>query len=158
MTALSWLHLDFLDAWQMWGLLVRAYFVFLLAGALYTIYLLIQTGLELRRLAKKPRASASLATTRLFELGGRLETIRQFIILLALLFGIFSAFESFGTLRAVKLSYVSLSAASIDIFGPVVEFAFAVSTILAIVHGFQWFVAARFMASLRESTASASQN
>jgi hypothetical protein len=65
-----------------------------------------------------------------------LKTLRQFHTFLFLFFGICCANEVFATLRAIQYSSMSLSAAGIDVFEPVVAFAFFVFVVLLFLHVF----------------------
>lgn len=80
----------------------------------------------------------------LFKWGERLDNLREFILLLVLISGISLANESLGFVRAIHFSALSLAPATADIFVPLIDFAFAFSTILAALHSLQWIVSARF--------------
>jgi hypothetical protein len=142
-----WMHWDFREAWPLLTILAKFYILFLMASSVYISYLLIRTIFDLRALFKHGATTPALAVRRLFELGGRLENLRQFTTMLFIVFGVFLANESFNTIRGIQLSVMSLSAARFDIFGPLIEFAFAALTVLAVLHGLQWIVAARFRAT-----------
>jgi hypothetical protein len=141
---MHWMHWDFREAWPLLTLLARFFLLFLAASAIYVSYLLLRTIFELRAFFKKGETIPAFAAHRLYELGRRLENLRQFTTMLLLVFGVFFANESFNTIRAIQLSVLSLSEARIDIFAPLLEFAFFVLVILATLHGFQWIVATRF--------------
>jgi hypothetical protein len=121
----------------------KFYLLFLLASTAYASYLLIRTNLEIRLLLKDGASVPSLAKRRMFEAGGRLENLHQFSAMLRILFGVFFANESFNTIRAVQFSVLALSPARFDIFGPLIEFAFAAQAILAILYGLQWIGSSR---------------
>ena len=142
-----WMHWDFPEAWTLLTLLAKLFFLFLVTSAVYISYLLLRTIIELGALHKNAETIHALAARRLSELGDRLENLRQFTTMLLIVFGVFFANESFNTIRAIQLSVLSLSAARIDIFAPLIEFAFVVMAVLAILHGFQWLVTIRFRAT-----------
>lgn len=138
-----WMHWDFRDAWPVLSIPAKFYLLFLLASTFYAGYLLIRTKLELRVLLEHGAAITSLAQRRILNLGGRLANLRQFSTMLRILFGVFFAFESFNTIRAIQFSVLSLSPARFDIFGPLIEFAFVAQAILAVLHGLQWIASSR---------------
>lgn len=142
-TPVHWMHWDFREAWPALTIPAKFYLLFLLASTVYASYLLIRTTLELRLLLKDGASVPSLAKRRLFELGGRLENLRQFIAMLRILFGVFFANESFNTIRAIQFSVLALSPARFDIFGPLIEFAFVAQAILVILYGLQWIGSSR---------------
>jgi hypothetical protein len=143
-----WMHWDLREAWLVLTLTAKFYILCLFLGAVYVSYLLAQTTFDMRGfLTDKAAGRAPGVRSRLFEMDGRIENLRQFNTMLLILFGIFFANETFSTLRAVQLSALSLSAARIDSFEPLTLFAFFVLVILAFLHGFQWIVAARLRSS-----------
>jgi hypothetical protein len=80
---------------------------------------------------------------RLTAMTAALGNLRQFHVLLLFLFGIVCTNEIFAALRGIRLSLMSLSADTINIFEPVVAFAFCVSVGLTFLHVAQWIMAAR---------------
>jgi len=138
-----WMHWDFREAWPTPTIPAKSYLLFLLAGNVYASYLIIRTNLELKILLKDGTAIPSLAKRRLFELGGRLENLRHFSTMARILFGVFFANESFNTIQGIQLSVLALSPTRFDIFGPLIEFAFAAQAILAILYGLQWIGSSR---------------
>jgi hypothetical protein len=135
---------DLRSLWAIFTVTAKFYIVCLLIAAAYTIFFLARTALRLRR-ASKDAASADAARVkpRLVEITKGIDNLRQFHTLLFLLSGVSCANEMFATLRTVRYSWMSLSAARIDVFEPVVAFAFFVFALLVFLHAFQWTVAAR---------------
>jgi hypothetical protein len=80
-------------------------------------------------------------------MSAQIENLRQFHTLLFLLFGVCCANEVFATLRGIKYSSMSLSAPTIEVFEPVVAFAFFVFVVLMFMHALQWTVAVRLQSA-----------
>jgi hypothetical protein len=133
-------HWDVRSFWGVLPLTAKFYLFCLLIAAAHTIYFLTRT---LSRLHRLPPDAPSNNKTRLIELTNGMETLRQFHILLFLLFGVFFTDEMFATLRGIRLYSASLSGARIDIFEAPTAFAFIVFVVLLFLHIFQWIVAAR---------------
>jgi hypothetical protein len=137
-------HWDLRSVWAVLTVTAKFYFLCFLVAAIYTTYFLIRTASRLHQL---PRDAASTDATRvrfrLIEITRGIETLRQFHILLFLLFGLVCTNEIFATLRAIQYSLMSLSAARIDVFEPVAALAFCTFAMLVFLHTFQWIVAAR---------------
>ncbi len=93
------------------------------------------------RSMKRTPIDAERAVLGLLAITPTIENVRQLHLLLLLPFGVTVADEVFATLRAIRQSAASLSALEIDVFEPCAGFAFFV---LAVLHTFQWIVAARF--------------
>jgi len=124
-------------------------FFFLLVATVYSAYSLARIAIRLRQLLKHAAStSAKDVSSRLIEMTSGMKTLRQFHTLLFLFFGICCANEVFATLRAIQYSSMSLSAARIDVFEPVVAFAFFVFVVLLFLHVFQWAVAHRLQTTV----------
>jgi hypothetical protein len=134
---------DLRSLWAIFTVTAKLHIVCLLAATVYTVFFLARTLFRLHR-APKHAASvdATRVKTRLFETTKGIDNLRQFHTLLFLLSGVSCANEMFATLRTVRYSSMSLSAARIDVFEPVVALAFFVFSLLALLYGFQWTVAA----------------
>lgn len=136
-------HWDIRLVWAVLTVTAKFYVVGLLVAAAHTTYFLVQTVSGIRRLQKDDTSiDAAPGKRRLAEMTRGIENLRQLHILLFFLFGMFFANEMFALIRAIEYSSMSLSAASIDIFEPVAAFAFFVFGVLALLHVFQWIVAA----------------
>jgi len=69
-------------------------------------------------------------------------------MLLFFLFGGFFANETFATFRTIRYASISLAEARIDIFGPLVTFAFSAFLVVIFIHGGQWIVSARLQSKM----------
>jgi hypothetical protein len=140
------------DVRLFWGVLpvtAKFYLFFLLIAAGYTMYFLTRTLSCLHRLPHDaPCSNKTRPRLSLIELTNGMENLRQFHGLLFLLFGVFFTDEMFATLQGIRLSEASLSGARMDIFEAPTAFAFIVFVVLAILHVFQWAVAARLQSYL----------
>lgn len=131
---------DFRALWAILTLTAKLYVLCLLAGAGYTTYALVRTGLRL-----------SKTHTQLRNAANKLETLRQLQMTLFLLFGVCFANEVFATLRTSQHSAMSLSAVRIDaLFEPLTAFAFVVFAVFLFLHSLHWAVSHR----LQQMTAS----
>jgi hypothetical protein len=138
-------HWDMRLVWAVLTVTAKFYILFLLAATVYSTSSLALITIRLHRLLKHG-ASADMSL-RLIEMTKRVESLRQFHTLLFLLFGLCCANEVFATLRTIHYSWLSLSAAKIDVFEPVTAFAFLVFVVLTFLHAFQWAVAARLQST-----------
>ena len=140
------------DIGALWLTLTYAakFYIFcLLIGAVYTICLLARTVFRLRVLHRDVEVTdPPRVRSQLIEMSRGIENLRQFNLLLFFLFGVSFANETFATLRAIRSMSLSLSGARIDIFEPLVAFAFLAFVVLALLHTVQWIVAARLQAKL----------
>lgn len=139
-------HWDLRLMWELLTITAKFYVLCLLAGVAYSTYSLARTASRLPKLLKHT-ASTHRETFSVTEMMKRLENLRQFHALLLLLFGVCCANEVFATVQSIKLSSMSLSAARIDVFEPVILFAFFVFLVFAFLHALQWVVAARLQSS-----------
>jgi len=144
-------HWDFRLLWAVLTITAKLYVLCLLtsASAGYSTFSLARIPSNLRQILKR----ASLTDKdelkfRLSRLTLKIQTLRQFHALLFFLFGICCANEVFATLRSIQYSSMSLSAARIDVFEPVVAFGFFVFVVLLFLHAFQWAVADRVQRAL----------
>jgi len=137
-------HWDWRSVWGSLTIIAKFYIFCLVGATAYTTYFLTRIAFCIHHL---PKDAVSTGPTRvrhrLIEITRGIENLRQFHTLLFLLFGIFCTNEMIATLRAIRLSWLSLSAAPSAVFEPVLTFAFVVFPILAFLHSFQWIVAAR---------------
>jgi hypothetical protein len=111
----------------------KLYLLCLLAYAAHTTFVL---GRALFRLRHLPNHALSLETRRL-------ETVRQANALFFLLFGIVFATEMLAMIRTIGYMSVSLSGATIGVFGPLVTFTFFAFVVFTFLHVFQWIVTAK---------------
>ena len=134
---------DLRSLWIVLTITAKFYLLLLTAATGYSTYCLTRTTFRLRELLK-PTAStdASDMGRRLAAMNRRIATLRQFHALLLLLFGVCCTNEVFATLRMIQNSSMSLSAAQINAFEPVVAFAFVVFVMFIFLHVFQWGVEA----------------
>jgi hypothetical protein len=138
------LHLDLRLLWAIVTVTAKLYFLCLLVAAIYSTSVSIRTASRLRRLPKDATSTGTRdGKAHLIKMTRGIETLRQFHILLFLLFGIVCANEIFATLRTIRLFEMSLSGASINVFEPVAAFAFCVFVVFIFLHIFQWIVMAR---------------
>lgn len=140
-------HWDLLMLWAILFLTAKLYIFCLLAAVVYTIYSLSRAMVRFRS-AQRTTADAEPAGLGLLAIARTIENVRQLLLLLLYLFGVTLANEVFATLRAVRESAVSLSALGVDVFEPCAAFAFFVSGVLAVLHTFQWIIAARLRRSV----------
>jgi hypothetical protein len=137
-------HWDLRLVWAALTVTAKFYVFCLLVAAAYTTFFLLQTVSRIRRLQKDVASiDATPVKCRPIEMTRGIENLRQFHILLFFLFGVFLANEMFALIREIEYSSMSLSAARADVFEPVAAFAFFVFVVLALLHVFQWIVAAR---------------
>ena len=85
----------------------------------------------------------------LANMTAKAQTLREFHAMLFLLFGLCCSNELLNTLRGIQNSAASLSAATWDVFGPVIAFAFFVFAMLLLLHLFRWAVAHRLQSKGR---------
>ena len=121
-------------AWVVLTVTARLYVVCLLAYAAYTTVFLGRALLRLRH----PRNGEALV-----EIARRLETVRQANALLFLLFGVDLTIEMIAMIRTIGFMSVSLSEASIGVFGPLVTFALFCLVVFTFLHVFQGIVTAK---------------
>ena len=143
------LHWDLRALFAALTITARFYIFGFMAAAVYSTYSSVRIAFLLNRVSKSLADDASGARPGLCKMAGKVETLRQFHTFLFLLFGACCAIEVVAILRTIQLSFVSLSAARMDIFGPVAAFAFFVFAVLLMLHILQWAVAARLRATSR---------
>jgi len=135
-------HWDLQLLWAVLTITAKVYAVLLFIGAAYSTYSLVCIASRVHRFVKLSSSTdESENRHRLSEMAARLQTLRQFHALLFFLFGVCCANEVFATLRSIRYSAMSLSAATINVFEPVTAFAFVVFAVLLFLHAFQWAVA-----------------
>jgi hypothetical protein len=112
----------------------RIYLVCLLAYAAYTTVFLARALLRLRH----PRNDEALV-----NISRRLRTVRQANALVFLLFEVDLTIDMIAMIRTIGFMSVSLSAATIGAFGPLVTFALFCLLVFTFLHVFQWIVTAK---------------
>jgi hypothetical protein len=134
------------DVRAFWGVLpitAKFYLFCLLVAAGYTLYFLSRTLFRLHRLPQDVPSSNEIRWLSLIEMTNGMETLRQFHVLLFLLFGVFFTDEMFATIRNIRVYSASLSGPTMEIFEVPTGFAFIVLVTLAFLHSLQWIVATR---------------
>ena len=126
---------DFRSLWAVLSITAKFYTICLLAGAVYSTYSLASIVVWLRR-----NAGNKTVIKELDELRTKTLSLREFQMMLFLVFGLCASNEVFNVLRGIQNAAVSLSAARFEVFGPVVAFVFFVFAILLFLHGFRWAV------------------
>ena len=137
---------DFRSLWAVLTITAKFYTICLLAGAAYSTYSLARVVVWLRRNARNKTVIKELD-----EMRTKTQSLREFHTMLFLLFGLCASNEVANVLRGIQLSSMSLSAAKIDVFEPVVAFAFFEFAVLTFLHGLQWVVADRLRAAFAEN-------
>ncbi len=80
----------------------------------------------------------------------RMHSLRQLLVLALLLFGVILANEVFASLRAVQLSYISLSEYHLrEALEVPTAFAFFSLSTFACLHALQWFVDTKIQRRMR---------
>jgi hypothetical protein len=130
---------DFRSLWAVLTLTAKLYIICLLVASAYTTYSLTRIAVRRRKIANLEKADMLL----LDKMIATAQTLRELHTMLFLLFGLCWSNELFATLRGIQHSVDSLSAASFDVFGPAIAFAFVVFAVLLFLHGFRWTVAHR---------------
>jgi hypothetical protein len=120
--------------WTVLTVTARLYLLCLLAYAAHTTFVLARALFRLRHL---PNEAVSGEITR------RLETVRQANALFFLLFGVVFTIEMIAMIRTIGYMSMSLSAATIGVFGPLVTFALFAFVVFTFLHVFQWTVTAK---------------
>jgi hypothetical protein len=69
--------------------------------------------------------------------------VRQFSVLFFLLFCAVFTIEMIAVIRTIEFMSMSLSAATVGIFGPLLTFALFVFIVFTFLHVFQWVVTAK---------------
>jgi len=126
--------------WLLWiclSLTAKLYIICLLAVFTYSAYSLTRATVRIRQMGKWKKTDMGV----LAKTNQKVQTLHEFHAMLLLLFGLCCANEVFNTLRAIQNSVVSLSAATWNIFVPVIAFAFFVFAALLVLHLFRWAVA-----------------
>jgi len=82
-------------------------------------------------------------TRSLDEISRRLENVRQANALVFLLFGVDLTVEMIAVIRTIGYMSMSLSGATVGIFGPLVTFALFALVVFTFLHIFQWVVTAK---------------
>ena len=133
---------DFRSIWAVLSITAKFYTICLLAGAVYSTY-------SLASIVVWPRRNAGNKTVikELDELRTKTLSLREFQMMLFLVFGLCASNEVFNVLRGIQNAAVSLSAARFEVFGPVVAFVFFVFAVLLFLHGFRWAVEHRLRAA-----------
>jgi hypothetical protein len=134
------------DARALWGVLpatAKFYLLCLLVAVGYTLYFLSRTLFRLHRLPQDVSSNNETRWLSLSEMMNGMETLRQFHVLLFLLFGVFFTDEMFATLRSIRVYSASLSGPTMEIFEAPTGFAFIVLVTLVFLHTLQWIVATR---------------
>ena len=135
-------HWDWQLLWTTLTITAKLYIVFLSIGAAYSTYFLVCIASCVRRFVKRSSSTnESEKRPRLREMAARLQTLRQFHVLIFFLFGVCCANEAFATLESIRYSSMSLSAARITVFEPVTAFAFVVLAVLLFLHAVEWAAA-----------------
>jgi hypothetical protein len=136
---------DFRSLWISLTITSKLYIICLLVASAYSVYGLTRIAIRLRQIAKPENADMVL----LANMMAKEQTLREFHTMLFLLFGLCCSNELFQTLRAIQNSAVSLSAATWEVFGPVIALAFFVFAVLLLLHLFRWAVAQRLQSKGR---------
>jgi hypothetical protein len=137
-------HRDLRILWA--GLTVTAkFYTFCLAVAAgYSAVVLVRTSSRFHRLSKDVEASdPPRVKHQIIEMTKGIDNLRQLHTLLFFLFGVFFTNEIYAAVRAIQDSRMSHSALGFEVFGPVIVFAFCTFVRFAVLHVFQWLVAAR---------------
>ena len=129
----------------------RAYLLVLLAYAAYTTYVLGRILHRLRR-SRQPTTSddGGREPWNLGRLAENLESVRQFNTFIFLLFGVDLSLETLAMIRTIVYMAMSLSAATIGVFGPLARFALFAMLVLTYLHVAQWFISAQLSSVARE--------
>jgi hypothetical protein len=135
---------DLLALWEILSVIAKLYVSFLLLSFVYASYILPQALARLQSLhSRKDPIEVGLSNSTLLRIEQSIENVRQLQLLLLLLFGLTFANEVFSTLRGIRYSSMSLSAATIDVFEPRAAFSFVVFGALTLLHIFQWIATIR---------------
>ena len=140
-----------LSDFRLLSITAQIYVLCLLVGAVLSTYSLARIAQRFRQLTKLLSApNKNEIRLRLNAMDSQIQTLRQFHTLLFLLFGVCWANEVFATFRGIRDSSMSLAAATMDVFEPVVAFVFFVFVVLLFLHVFQWAVAHRLQYNYRK--------
>jgi hypothetical protein len=130
-----------MTTWILLTLTAKLYLLCLLAYAAHTTVFLARASFRLRQDAAS-RNALHLTNSRA-EIAKKLETVRQSNALFFLLFGVDFTIEMLAMIRTIGFMSMSLSAATIGVFGPLVTFALFVMLVFTFLHVFQWVVTAK---------------
>jgi hypothetical protein len=133
-----------MTTWAALTVTAKFYLLCLLVYAAHTTFVLARTLSLLRHLPNDAAScDATHATGTVDEIVRKLETVRQANALFFLLFGVDFTIEMIAMIRTIGYMSMSLSAATIGIFGPLVTFALFVMVIFTLLHIFQWVATAK---------------
>src|ERR1700675_4880589 len=123
------------STWAVLTVTAKFYLLCLLAYAAHTTFVLARRLFLLRHLPNDAASGdATHATGIVDEIARKLETVRQANVLFFLLFGVDFTIEMTAMIRTIGYMSMSLSAATIRIFGPLVTFALFVMVIFTLFH------------------------
>jgi hypothetical protein len=136
--------ISIVTTWAILTVTARLYLLCLLAYAAHTTYFLARALFRLQHLSSDVASGNALHVTgSRAEMTRRLETVRQSNALFFLLFGVDFTIEMMATIRTIRFMSMSLSAATIGVFGPLVTFALFAMLVFTFLHIFQWVVTAK---------------
>lgn len=128
---------DFRFLWISLSLTAKLYMICLLAAFSYSAYCLTRATVRIRQMEQWKKTDMGV----LEKTKQKLQTLRELHTLLLLAFGLCCANEVLKTLQGIQNAAASLSAATWNIFVPVIAFAFVVFAALLVLHLFRWAVA-----------------
>jgi hypothetical protein len=132
------------STWAVLTVTHKFYLLCLLGCAARTTFVLARALSPLRHLPNDAASGdATHVTGTVDEIVRKLETVRQANALFFLLFGVDFTIEMIAMIRSIGYMSMSLSAATIGIFGPLVTFALFVMVVFTLLHIFQWVVTAK---------------
>ena len=146
-TSLFSVRWDLRAIWRILTVPAQIYLIGLFVTAAFAIVRSTRTLWSLRLV----RCDAGQnATTTLARLASRMRSLQQLLILALLVFGVVLANEVFASLRAVQLSYMSLSEYHLReaLEAPTAFAFFSLSTFVCL-HALQWFADTRIQRQLR---------
>ncbi len=146
-------HWDFRSLWAALTIPAQFYTICLLAGAAYSTYSLACIVVCLRRNARD-----KAVIRKLDDMRTKTQALREFHTMLFLLFGLCGSNEVANVLRGIQLSFMSLSAAKIEVFEPVARFSLLVFAVLIFLHGSLWVVARQLREASRFSGLTGNSN
>jgi hypothetical protein len=133
---------DIRGIWGVLTIMAKVYFCGLLCSVAYSAWFLWRTVLWAHKRRERGNEPSDFGPY-VSELTGRIDHVRQFNVSLFVLFGIVFTNEAFASIRAYRLSFLSLAGETIESFGPLVAFGFVVFVLFAFLHILQWTVASR---------------
>ena len=146
-TSLLSVRWDLRAIWQILTFVAQIYLTGLFGTIIFTIGTSARTLWLLRQLADR---TGQESTAAFQELAWRIHSLRQFLTLAFLVFGVVLANEVFASLRTVRPSYMSLSEYRLsDALEAPTAFAFVSLSTFFCLHVLQWYADARIQRKLR---------